>query len=486
MQAGASPGHARLSGLAAVVGLLVVWIGCPAGAEAHAFGQRYDLPLPLGFYLAAAGFAVLASFLASFFFLRASHGRLLQRELVLPPVFGRSLALLFRLAGLLVLAVLLGAAFFGPPSPTDNLATVGVWVIWWVGFFLFSALLVDLWAAVDPFRGFYLLAARAFGRDPEQGILPLPRAAAWIAFLGLLAISWVELISERSEEPRALGILILVYAAATLLAAWTFGLAWFRVADPLGRLFALLGRLAPLSLELPERLLLSPPAERLTRPAEPQASSAAFVVALIGIVLFDGISETPLWAAILEEISGSQSLRPTLLALRDEGVNLLKLIRTLGLLITVALSYLAYRLLAWTMAQASGRRFDAGAFALGFAASLLPIAVAYHLAHYISYLLLAGQLALPALADPFALGWSLVESRQGGLDIGIITARQVWWIAVAALVTGHVLSVLVAHRQALTLLGDPRLAVRSQLPMMVFMTGLTMLSLWILSQPIVA
>jgi hypothetical protein len=37
----------------------------------------------------------------------------------------------------------------------------------------------------------------------------------------------------------------------------------------------------------------------------------------------------------------------------------------------------------------------------------------------------------------------------------------------------------------LTVFGAPRVAVRSQIPIVVFMVGYTMLSLWILSQPIV-
>ena len=59
-------------------------------------------------------------------------------------------------------------------------------------------------------------------------------------------------------------------------------------------------------------------------------------------------------------------------------------------------------------------------------------------------------------------------------------------IAAAALVTGHALSVFVAHAEALRLFPYRRQAIRSQLPMMVFMVGLTSLSLWILAQPIVA
>ena len=131
-------------------------------------------------------------------------------------------------------------------------------------------------------------------------------------------------------------------------------------------------------------------------------------------------------------------------------------------------------------AQPPGRIFT------GFAASLLPIAVAYHLAHYASYMALAGQLMLPIVSDPMGLGWDLFGTANQRIDLGVITAGGVWWIAAAALVTGHALSVFVAHAEAQRLFPDRRQAIRSQLPMMVFMVGLTSLSLWILARPIVA
>jgi hypothetical protein len=53
-----------------------------------------------------------------------------------------------------------------------------------------------------------------------------------------------------------------------------------------------------------------------------------------------------------------------------------------------------------------------------------------------------------------------------------------------ALIAGHALSVLVAHRRAVVLFLDPRRAALSQFPMTLAMIGLTVLSLWILSQPI--
>src|SRR5262249_56062463 len=43
-------------------------------AAAHGFGQRYDLPIPLSFYIWGAGATVALSFVGFGLFLRAEHG----------------------------------------------------------------------------------------------------------------------------------------------------------------------------------------------------------------------------------------------------------------------------------------------------------------------------------------------------------------------------------------------------------------------------
>ena len=463
--------------------LLTASVSTPAAA--HAFAERYDLPLPLGFYLAAAGAAVALSFLGSFLFMRsdglAGHTWTLQ----IPAGAWRGVERVLQAMGLALLAAVLVTALLGPASPTRNFATVFVWVIWWVGFALFTALVVDLWTIANPFR---LLASRMLSasRRVERRI---PESAGWLAVGGLLAIAWLELVSDWSEDPRALAVLVGIYGAGLLAGAATVGVsAWFSAADPLTRLFGLLGRVAPLELK-ETRLRLRIPGAGLVG-LEPGVPGAVFILSLIAVVLFDGLSETPFWAAVLDWVTRSEFLRPWLLALRDGGVDILKLIRTCGLLATVGLSVLSYGLLAQAMAMAAndsrGGRVSAGRVFTGFAASLMPIAVAYHLAHYASYLALAGQLMLPILSDPFGLGWDLIGTANHRVDLGVIDARSVWWIAAVALVIGHGLSVFVAHAEALRLYPDRNRAVRSQLPMMVFMVGLTAFSLWILSQPIVA
>ena len=54
-----------------------------------------------------------------------------------------------------------------------------------------------------------------------------------------------------------------------------------------------------------------------------------------------------------------------------------------------------------------------------------------------------------------------------------------------AIVLGHIIAVWLSHVMALRTLGDTRAASRSQIPMLLLMVAYTMLSLWILAQPVV-
>jgi hypothetical protein len=120
-----------------------------------------------------------------------------------------------------------------------------------------------------------------------------------------------------------------------------------------------------------------------------------------------------------------------------------------------------------------------------FVPTLLPIALAYHVAHYLSYLLVAGQVAIPLASDPLGLGWDLFGTARYQVAVGIVGARFAWYTAVVVIVLGHVLAMFVAHRLALERFSERRTARLSQYPLAALMVAYTMLSLWILAQPIV-
>jgi hypothetical protein len=487
-----------------VMGLVLV---LPAQAYAHAFGARYDLPLPLWLYLSAAGAAVVASFLIMAWLpMPTRHepggdaptdkdgqqtGPLagVQHRRSKPSHIG---LLSLRAACVALLLLVITAAFVGDDSATGNFATVFVWIIWWVGLVFFQALVVDLWTVLNPWCSLTRVvqcALRRVGVGSGNAAGPpfrYPQALGyWPAAALFLVFAWLELVSDLGEQPRVLGTLIVLYSITTVLAACLFGTAiWFSRADPFALVFGIFGRFAPLDLH-GQSCLRIPGQGLLVSQAVPM-SMVVVVMMLLATVSFDGFVETPPWAALLDWVTQSEWLRSSLLSLQGAGVDLLKLVKTLALLATVILFTAVYLAFAWLIDRCSGTpqglRVSAGSYVL----SLVPIAIGYHLAHYLSYLLIAGQLIIPLASDPFALGWDLFGTRAYSLDIAIVDARFVWYTAVGTIIGGHVIAVCLAHSMALRIYADRSRAIRSQLPMLVLMVAYTMTSLWILSQPIVA
>jgi hypothetical protein len=203
------------------------------------------------------------------------------------------------------------------------------------------------------------------------------------------------------------------------------------------------------------------------------------VIVLLATVTFDGLLETPLWTHILDR------------TLSDE-------IRWVGSAALVLFSagflfvYLFFSALMCRFAQRYGEKNGAGHLnstldvASVFVLTLVPIAIAYHLAHYLSYLLITGQYFIPRVSDPFGYGWDLFGTADYKIDIGQLSARVAWYLAVTFVVLGHVFAVYVAHVVARRTFGGGRAALFSQVPMVVLMVLYTMVSLWILAQPMVA
>jgi hypothetical protein len=99
-------------------------------------------------------------------------------------------------------------------------------------------------------------------------------------------------------------------------------------------------------------------------------------------------------------------------------------------------------------------------------------------------LLIAGQNIIPMLSDPFGRGWDLFGTTAYAIDLGIVNAEMIWMLAVSAIIIGHVLAIYIAHVMAIRVFEDRTHALRSQMPMLILMVGYTMISLWILSQPV--
>jgi hypothetical protein len=114
-----------------------------------------------------------------------------------------------------------------------------------------------------------------------------------------------------------------------------------------------------------------------------------------------------------------------------------------------------------------------------FAPSLVPIAAGYVVAHYWALFVYAGQLTAVRLSDPLGIGADWLGT--GGLQPSttLIEPTLTASIQVAAIVTGHVLGVVLAHERAVALFSR-RVAVLGQLPLLLLMVGYTCAGLLLL------
>jgi hypothetical protein len=120
-----------------------------------------------------------------------------------------------------------------------------------------------------------------------------------------------------------------------------------------------------------------------------------------------------------------------------------------------------------------------------FVLTLVPIAAAYTLAHNFSSLLIQGQNVIAMLSDPLGLKWNLFGTAGHYANIGLIDARTTWYVAIGAIVVGHVISVWLAHRIALRDYATQRQAVLATLPLTLLMVFYTAISLSVIAEPMV-
>ena len=198
------------------------------------------------------------------------------------------------------------------------------------------------------------------------------------------------------------------------------------------------------------------------------------MIALIGTTSFDGFSQGPTWNSLAPEV------QQWLIDLGLSQENALQVAFTLGLLSAVAVVALLYRLGTLGMRSVDAR-FTAPDLARRFSHTLLPIALAYVVAHYFSYLAIQGQAIGYLSSDPLGDGSNLFGTATASIDYGFVSANTVWYVQVGALIAGHVAGLVLAHDRALTIYSDARAATRSQYWMLTVMVAFTCLGLWLLS-----
>jgi hypothetical protein len=479
---------------AAALALAVAWsaLTFPEPALAHGLSVgRQDLPIPDWLFAWAASLVLIVSFAILSFAWRTTR---LQEEgwRALPSALSRAVLnpvveVLCGAIGVGLLGVVVYSGLEGTADISFNFAGTFIFVTFWLGMVLLSVLFGDVFRAFNPWRAIARLASAGFSliagqRAPAPFRLP-ERIGCWPALVGLIAFVWLELVysiataGTRGVSPHDAAVATVIYSAITFLGMALFGIdEWLRRGETFSVYFRMFSRIS--FFEARDGVLGRRRALTGLPSWEVIPGSLAVVLATIGTTSFDGAQEGALRDPITNtfewfldrDLSGVAAYRIT------------NSIFLIGVLLAVAALYWLGVRGMHTIAGSP----PVGELARDFAHTLVPIALAYLVAHYFSLVVFQEQAQFTyLLSDPLGDGSNLFGTANCAgpcINYGLISPNGVWYVQVAALVIGHVAGLTLAHDRAIAVYDSYAKASRSQYWMLAVMVGFTCLGLFLLSQ----
>ncbi len=426
------------------------------------------------------------------------------------------------------------AGLFGTPIAERNIATLLTWNIWWTGVIVSIFFLGSAWCAVCPWDALagWLTRRRLYQRADTGLNLRFPKKLRnlWPALLLLIGLTWLELGVGVTTSPYATALLaLLMVVLATVSLALFERKAFCHYLCPVGRTVGFYAQLALVELRpydpdvclrcttldcyhgnqtiepCPTHLVmgrltqntyctscshciqscphqnvswrLRPPSVEAMQNARPHWDEAWFMLGLLALTGFHGITMLPFWehwlSTLAQQIGDSGQL------LASFSIGLLACL-TIPILLYTGLAGLTYRL---SRTQQSFRRVFSG---LAFVA--LPLAFAYHLAHNLNHLIRENDGLGAVLANPLGIDTqplSTMERHTRHLNMAIsqdtLFALQAglilfgFWIALQVL----------RHRTHRLFETDLTQSTGYLLPMLVFAIGISSFHLWLLMQPMI-
>lgn len=453
---------------------------------AHALVARKDLPIETWVATWAASIVLIVSFFALIAGWRTPR---FQDDRWRPLPGGLRFALsrpaqaLYGAIGVGLLGVAIYSGLRGTDAPDRNFALTFLFVTVWLGFPVASLFLGDIFRAFNPWRAVGRLVGRMFGRavGQEPAHLRYPeRLGRWPAAVGLVAFVWLEVVYGASGGvavgviPHDAAVAAIVYSVYTFAMMALFGVeTWVTRGETFSVYFGMFATLGPFEVRdgaVGIRRFFSGATRWATMPG-----SIALVVASVGTTSFDGGQE----GAFKNMIQGLFD------RLTDLGIGLSNALRgadTIFLVFVLAGIALVYFLGVLGMRTVRNAR-PLRELMSGFSHTLIPIALAYLVAHYFSLFVFQEQAQFTyLLSDPLGTGSTdLFATAASGIDYSVLNGKIIEYTQIGALLAGHVIGLTLAHDRAIAWWDDYRQATQSQYWMLAVMIGLTSFGIYLLT-----
>ena len=394
-----------------------------------------DLPIPFDIVLNSSALVVLITFV----YLKVSW-----KESIITPrqeVFNDKQNFIGKLFGIIILFLLIAPGIFGNESSKTSVAPLILWVFLWIGVPVLGLLFGDIYSKFNPLNLFSLKSDK-----PESVYF------ACILFIGL---TWFELVWRRPGNPLNIAVVLITLFVCVNLLRYFLKKSLIEV-DPLLLLHYLYSKLKLFNSKPYFRSLL----DNIGNLAKLRGIEY-FVLLMIGTVTYDGLRETTFWYNQF----GSRT--------DDMGFStMMFLIMNLG-------TILFYRFACFFAIKVGGSDLELNHVSNLFGHTMLPIAFAYHVTHYLTLLLFESQTFFYRFNDPIGIGMNILNVQEPTINY-FVEPLVIWGIQVAVTLLGHMLSVVLAHDLAVKLFGHQQ-SDKTQYIFLFITVALTLQALFVLS-----
>ena len=394
-----------------------------------------DLPIPFDIVLNSSALVVLITFV----YLKVSW-----KESIITPrqeVFNDKQNFIGKLFGIIILFLLIAPGIFGNESSKTSVAPLILWVFLWIGVPVLGLLFGDIYSKFNPLNLFSLKSDK-----PESVYF------ACVLFIGL---TWFELVWSRPGNPLNIAVVLITLFVCVNLLRYFLKKSLIEV-DPLLLLHYLYSKLKLFNSKPYFRSLL----DNIGNLAKLRGIEY-FVLLMIGTVTYDGLRETTFWYNQF----GSRT--------DDMGFStMMFLIMNLG-------TILFYRFACFFAIKVSGSDLELNHVSNLFGHTMLPIAFAYHVTHYLTLLLFESQTFFYRFNDPIGIGMNILNVQEPTINY-FVEPLVIWGIQVAVTLLGHMLSVVLAHDLAVKLFGHQQ-SDKTQYIFLFITVALTLQALFVLS-----
>lgn len=443
-----------------------------------------------------------------------------------------------RLFAAIVFLTVIYAGLFGTPIPEKNIATVLTWTIWWSGVIISIFFVGSAWCAICPWDAIatWLVRQKIWMRGNETSSLNLrvPKIlrSVWPALLMFVGLTWLELGVGVTVSPYATALMALfMVVAATVSLAIYERKAFCRYFCAIGRTIGAYSSMSPIALApinektcadcttlecyhgteevepCPTNLVMgrltqntyctscgacsmSCPHENvswrirgvgneITNTSRSTAlrgrvDEAWFILGLVALTIFHGITMMPYWEGAIQKLAYN---------IGDSGQLLMSF--TIGMVVSMIIPIFLFVIVMKSTQHLLQTKEEYNRIFSAFAMSILPLAFTYHIAHNLTHLVRESAGFWNVVANPLGtnalpLGMHELHMRHMNplIDDSIVFALQGLLV-----LFGFWLALRIARQRYFQI--NEKVNVLGFAPIMIFISLISLSSLWLLMQPMV-